>query len=73
MSTLWIRRPPERRENAAALLAAGIAAAGVGTLTFYLARILLARDSLGRRGVPAPPEEAPGGESDAAAAGMGGA
>jgi hypothetical protein len=73
VSALWIRRPPERREGAAALLAAGIAAAGVGVLTFYLTRILLARDSLGDGGVPAPLEQGPGGASDATATGVGGA
>jgi hypothetical protein len=72
VSTPWIRRSPERRERATALLAAGIVAAGVGVLTFYLTRTLLARDSLGDRGVSAAPKDGPGGASDVAV-GMGGA
>lgn len=73
MSALWIRRPPERQESIASLLAAGIAAVGVGAVTFYLTRILLARDSLGGPEAPALPEEGSGGGSDAAGARMGGA
>lgn len=43
------RRPPDRRETlTAAALAAGVAV-GVGAATFYLARLFIARETLGER------------------------
>ena len=52
MSGEWIRVPPGRDENARALLAAGALAAGVGVVTFYLTRLLLARERLSLEGPP---------------------
>lgn len=44
MRRRWIRVRPERRDDVGALVAAGVVAAGVGAVTFYLARLLLARE-----------------------------
>jgi hypothetical protein len=44
MATYFVRRPPGRRENLGAVALAVGVAAGVGALTFYLARVLLARE-----------------------------
>jgi hypothetical protein len=42
----WVRTPAGGRENAGAALVAGAVAAGVGVVTFYLTRVLLAREPL---------------------------
>ena len=73
MSAPWIRRPPEGRETGAALVLAGIAAVGVGAGTFYLTRLLLAREPLGGRGLPVATQGGGGADQDTAAAGVGGA
>lgn len=52
MTDRWIRVPPERDDDARALLAAAAVAAGVGVITFYLARLLLAREGLSVGGPP---------------------
>ena len=43
----YVRREPERRETLVAALVSGVVAAGVGVATFYLARLVLARDAMG--------------------------
>jgi len=43
----YIRVPAERKDDVAALLAAGTMAACVGAVTFYFTRMLLAREPLG--------------------------
>lgn len=48
----WIRVRPKGRESLGASLVAGVAAAGVGVATFYLTRLLLAREPL--EGPPGP-------------------
>lgn len=42
MSRHWIRRPPRWKET----LAAGLLATGVAAASFYLTRVLLAREPL---------------------------
>jgi len=49
--SLWIRTPAGRRENVGAAIVAGGLAAGVGIVTFYFTRMLMARE-------PIPPLEA---------------
>lgn len=61
MSARWIRVPPGRREEAGAWLAAGLAAAGVGVVTFYLTRLLLSREPLESTGLTEP-RRSPSGE-----------
>ena len=46
MTQRWIRVPPDRDDHGRALLVAGAVAAGVGLITFYLTRLLMARDEL---------------------------
>jgi hypothetical protein len=43
----FVRREPERKETAGAALVSGVLAAGVGLVTFYFVRLLLARDDIG--------------------------
>ena len=50
MSPRYIRVPAERRDTVAALLASGAVAACVGAVTFYFARLLLAREALAPEG-----------------------
>ncbi|HKJ01914.1 MAG TPA: hypothetical protein VJ997_05645 [Longimicrobiales bacterium] len=57
----WIRVPPDRDHDTRAVLAAGAVAAGVGLATFYLARILLAREKLGEGGPPGEAHRGPEG------------
>jgi len=47
MRRRFIRREPDRKETAAAALVSGVLAAGVGLVTFYFVRLLLARDETG--------------------------
>jgi len=66
MSARWIRIPPEPRHDVAAALAAGVLAVGVGVVTFWLARLVLARERLPggeetARG--ASPDDGPGGSA----------
>lgn len=61
MSPRYLRNEPDRKENITAALISGILAAGVGLVTFYFTRLILARDSVGE---PEPGEGhagAPGG------------
>jgi hypothetical protein len=44
MSPRYVRNEPGPKENAAAALASGLVAAGVGVVLFYVLRLLLARD-----------------------------
>lgn len=46
MRQRYIRVPAERRDTVAALMVSGVVAAGVGAVTFYLTRVLLAREPL---------------------------
>lgn len=55
---LWTRLEPGGRENLGAGAAALVAGAVVGTVVFYVTRILLAREPLS----PVPPEERGRGE-----------
>lgn len=50
MSRHWIRRPPRWKET----LGAGLLATGVAAVSFYLTRMLLAREPLPE---PSPKEE----------------
>lgn len=61
MSRRLIRREPDRKETAAAALASGVLAAGVGLVAFYFVRLLLARDATGTSAL-APPR--PSGEEE---------
>jgi hypothetical protein len=61
----WIRVPADRGDRARAALAAGAVAAGVGLITFYLARILLSREKLGEGGVPGEAHRGPEGRGGA--------
>lgn len=54
----WIRVRPDRGENLRAALAAGALAAGVGVVSFYLTRLLLAREPL--QGPPGPSPDGAG-------------
>jgi hypothetical protein len=51
VSPRYIRNEPDRRETAAAALASGMLAAGVGVLVFYFLRLFLARDVASSAGV----------------------
>ena len=42
----WIRVPPERKHAVASLFVSGAVAAGVGLVTYYVTRTLLAREPL---------------------------
>lgn len=44
MRRRFIRREPKTKETAAAAFVSGVLAAGVGLVTFYVVRLLLARD-----------------------------
>ena len=46
MSRRWIPAPAEPKDTVAAALVSGALAAGVGVVTFYLVRTILARESL---------------------------
>ena len=46
MRRRWIRRPPERGDDAAAAAAAVALGVGVAAVTFYFVRMLLARETL---------------------------
>lgn len=46
MSPRWLRIRPTRRDDAMAGIVAGAVAAGAGLVTFYFARLLLARAPL---------------------------
>ena len=46
MSRHYRRVPPERKDTVAALLASGAVAACVGLVTFYFARLFIAREPL---------------------------
>lgn len=65
MSGPWIRVPAEPRHDVAAGLVAGALAAGVGLVTFYLVRTLLAREPVGGD-PPPPPARTSGGEGGGA-------
>ena len=62
MKQRYIRNEPERRDDVAAAMVAGALAAGVGAVTFYLARLLLAREPVPKTDVGEPPERIPGRE-----------
>jgi len=47
VSPRYLRNEPSSRENLVAALISGAVAVGVGVLTFYLARLLVAREALG--------------------------
>ena len=64
MSARWIRVPSEPRHDLTAALVAGTLAVGVGVVTFYLVRLLLAREPLpggGPEREATPPHERAGG------------
>ncbi len=66
MSARWIRVPSEPRHDLTAALVAGTLAVGVGLTTFYLVRLLLAREPLPGGGPgpeAAPPREGSGGRA----------
>ena len=65
MSGPWIRVLPDRGDNAGAAIAAAAVAAGVGLVTFYLTRLLLAREGLGEDGPPGRADGGRGGEGGA--------
>jgi len=44
MSTPWIRVPPEPRQALAAGVVAGVVALGAAAVTFYIVRLVLARE-----------------------------
>jgi len=48
MKRRWLRLEPERKDTAAAALLATTLGLGVGMVTFYLVRLLLAREPLDR-------------------------
>jgi len=55
----WIRMPPRREDDLRALLTAGAVAACAGVVTFYLARVLLARERVGQAEGPTPAADLP--------------
>lgn len=55
--TRWVRLPAGRKERTGAALAAGAVAACAGAVTFYLARLILSREPIGRRPPDSPPRE----------------
>ena len=64
MSARWIRVPSEPRHDLTAALVAGTLAVGVGVATFYMVRLLLAREPLpggGPEREATPPHEQAGG------------
>ncbi|HSG08419.1 MAG TPA: hypothetical protein VLA36_08675 [Longimicrobiales bacterium] len=65
MSGPWIRVPADRGDSARAAIAAGAVAAGVGLITFYLTRLLLAREKLGEDDPPGRAHGRRGGEGGA--------
>ena len=50
MRRRYIRVPAERKDDVAALVVSGALAACVGAVTFYLTRVLLAREVLEPKG-----------------------
>ena len=62
MSGPWIRVPAKRGDDVAAGIMAGALAAGVGLVTFYLIRTLLAREPLSPPGPSASAAVGEGGE-----------
>lgn len=50
MSRRYVRNEPGPKENAAAALASGFLAVGVGLVVFYFARLFLARDAVAEAG-----------------------
>jgi hypothetical protein len=62
MRRRWVRRAPERKDDVGALMAAGIVAAGVGAVTYYLARLIFARDPVNEHRHSVVTTDAPGRE-----------
>lgn len=58
MSSRYVRNEPDSRENLSAAVISGALAACVGLATFYLARLLLAREPIGAPGLEKPAKEA---------------
>jgi len=56
MRRRFVRREPEPRETLGAALLSGALAVGVGLVSFYFVRLLLARDEVGDLRLPALPE-----------------
>lgn len=46
MTPRYLRNAPGPRENAAAAVASGVLAVGVGLVAFYFLRLFMARDSV---------------------------
>ena len=46
MRRRWVQVPPGPREEVVSAVAAGLLGAGVGLVTFYLVRLLLAREPI---------------------------
>ncbi len=46
MKRRWVRVPPDTADNLRAAVAAGLLAAGVGAVTFWVVRIFQAREPL---------------------------
>ncbi len=62
MSTRYVRRPPETKDNVSAALVGGVIAASLGVVAFYFARILMARERVGAAGPEGSEEAVPRGE-----------
>jgi hypothetical protein len=56
MRRRFVRREPEPKETLGAALLSGALAVGVGLVSFYFVRLLLARDEVGESRLPALPE-----------------
>ena len=56
MSARWIRRPPERKDEAAAALVSAALGVGVALVAYYVVRLMLSREALSS---PAPVERGP--------------
>ena len=56
MSRRFVRREPEPKETVGAALLSGALAVGVGLVSFYFVRLLLARDEVGGSRPPSLPE-----------------
>lgn len=52
MRKRWIRVRPSGKDEAGALLTAGVLAASVGAVTFYLTRLFLAREPVDSHRLP---------------------
>lgn len=56
MKRRFVRREPRSKDTVGAALLSGVLAVGVGLVSFYFVRLLLAREEVGASRPPALPE-----------------